>query len=222
MELISLNATLRSSIGNGPARTLRRGGSIPAVLYGPKTEPVLLAVEIRDLENALKKGNIGQSLFSLNIDGGSGSNKTVMIKELQLHPSTSRFIHADFYELPLDRKTTVSIPVVAEGTAKGVEEGGILQIIRRELDIYCLPTQIPESITLDITDLEIGDSIHVEDIQLGEEVEILADVNFTVITVSSPKMEELPEEGEEEDVDEEGEEAAEAAEDEEGGESEPE
>ncbi len=195
-------------MGNGPSRALRRDGKIPAVLYGPNTTSVLLAVETHDLENALKKGNIGQSLFNLNIDGETTYNKTVMIKELQRHPSTYQFLHADFYEIAMDRKTTVSIPVVAVGKSIGVENGGILQIIRRELEITCLPTQIPESIEIDITDLDIGDSIHSEDIQLGEGIEIQADVNFTVITVSSPKLEEKPaeedEEVEEEAQDEEG------------------
>lgn len=195
-------------MGNGPSRALRRDGKIPAVLYGPNTTPVLLTVETHDLENALKKGNIGQSLFNLNIDGETTYNKTVMIKELQRHPSTYQFLHADFYEIAMDRKTTVSIPVVAVGKSIGVENGGILQIIRRELEITCLPTQIPESIEIDITDLDIGDSIHSEDIQLGEGIEIQADVNFTVITVSSPKLEEKPaeedEEVEEEAQDEEG------------------
>lgn len=208
MDLIKLNAKIRSNVGNGPSRALRRDGKIPAVLYGPNTTSVLLAVETHDLENALKKGNIGQSLFNLNIDGETTYNKTVMIKELQRHPSTYQFLHADFYEIAMDRKTTVSIPVVAVGKSIGVENGGILQIIRRELEITCLPTQIPESIEIDITDLDIGDSIHSEDIQLGEGIEIQADVNFTVITVSSPKLEEKPaeedEEVEEEAQDEEG------------------
>lgn len=198
MEFIELKAKVRSKAGNGPSRVLRRDGKIPAVLYGPNTGSVLLAVEKYDLVTALKKGTIGQSLFNINIDGETTYTKTVMIKELQRHPATHQFLHADFYEIAMDRKTTVSIPVVAVGKSKGVEDGGVLQIIRRELEITCLPGQIPSSIKIDITDLDVGDSIHAEDLQLGEGIEIHTDVNFTVLTVSSPKLEETPgKEGEE-------------------------
>jgi large subunit ribosomal protein L25 len=198
LELIELKSKIRSGVGNGPARVLRRDGKIPAVLYGPKTAAVLLSVDVFDLKTALKTGKIGQSLFNLSVDGETAYNKTVMIKELQRHPATYEFLHADFYEIAMDRKTTVNIPVIAIGKSIGVELGGILQIIRREVEISCLPTQIPDSIILDTTDLDIGDSIHAKDIVLEEGIEILTDVNFTVITVSSPKLEEEPVEEEEE------------------------
>ncbi|MFO7963740.1 MAG: 50S ribosomal protein L25/general stress protein Ctc [Desulfobacterales bacterium] len=198
MDFIELKADIRTDVGDGPARTLRRHGKIPAVLYGPTIQPVLLAVETLELDNALKKGSIGQSLFQLKIEGDTIHNKPVMIKELQRHPATDKYLHADFFEIAMDRKTTVTVPVVAVGKSKGVEMGGILEVIRRELEITCLPAQIPATIEIDISDLDINDSIHVEDIQLGEGIEIVSDVNFTVITVSSPKMEEVPvEEGEE-------------------------
>jgi large subunit ribosomal protein L25 len=115
-------------------------------------------------------------------------------------------LHIDFYEVAMDRKIRINVPVVPIGKAKGVELGGILQVIRRELEVLCLPTNIPASFEVDITELDVGDSVHVEDIPHGEDVEIPADVNFTVITVVSPKVEE---EVEEEVELEEGEEVAE-------------
>jgi large subunit ribosomal protein L25 len=182
-------------------------GQIPAVVYGPKTEPVLLSVNKSDLEILFKKGGIGQVVLNLVIQkNGETLTMPVMIKELQTHPVSRNFIHIDFYEIKMDQKITAKIPVVTTGIAKGVELGGVLQIIRRELEVECLPLEVPESIEIDISDLDIGDSIHVGKISLEGEIELLEDDNYTVVTMLSPKLEEEePEEEEEEEV--EGEEA---------------
>jgi large subunit ribosomal protein L25 len=199
LDLIELKANIRTTTGNGPARRLRQKGQIPAVLYGPGTESVLLSVNIRDIDRVLKKGRIGQALLNLVIsNNGETSTKTVMVKELQLHPVSCDYLHIDFYEIAMDRKIMVNVPVTTTGKAKGVEIGGILQIIRRELEVQCFPLDVPESIEIDITDLDIGDSIHVGDIQRQNEIEFLDDENFTVVTVVSPKIEETVKPGEEE------------------------
>jgi large subunit ribosomal protein L25 len=125
-----------------------------------------------------------------------------MVKELQIHPVSRNFLHIDFYEITMDRKIIVNVPVTTTGKSKGVEIGGILQIIRRELEVQCLPLNVPESIEIDITDLEIGDSIHVADIPRQTDVEFLGDENFTVVTVISPKIEEEEVEPEEEEAEE--------------------
>jgi large subunit ribosomal protein L25 len=215
LDLIELKTKKRIATGNGPARRLRQTGQIPAVYYGPNTEPVLISVNKNDLELALKKGGIGQVILNLVIQN-NGETRTMpaMIKELQTHPVSRKFIHVDFYEIRMDRKITVKIPVITKGVAKGVELGGILQIVRRELEVECLPLEVPESIVIDITDLDIGDSIHVGKISLEGEIEILEEDNRTVVTVLHPKLEEAetPEEEEaaEEGIAEEGEEAPEA------------
>ena len=199
MDLIELKADIRTTTGNGPARRLRQKGRIPAVLYGPGTESVLLSVNIRDIDRVFKKGRIGQALLNLVIsNNGETTTKTVMVKELQLHPVSRDFLHIDFYEIAMDRKIMVNVPITTTGKAKGVEIGGILQIIRRELEVQCYPLDVPESIEIDITNLDIGDSIHVGDIQRQNEVEFLDDENFTVVTIVSPKIEEKVEEEEEE------------------------
>jgi len=185
-------------VGNGPARRLRQAGQIPAVLYGPKTESVLLSVNRNDFDLVLKKGRIGQIILNLVIqNNGETYNRPAMIKELQVHPVSRKFLHIDFYEIDMDRKITAGIPIVTTGTSVGVERGGILQIIRRELEVQCLPFEVPESIEIDITDLDMGDSVHVEDITLDGEVEFLGESNLTVVTVLTPKIEEEPEEEEE-------------------------
>ena len=207
MELIELKTKIRTTTGNGPARRLRMSGQIPAVVYGPKTEPVLLSVNKSDLELLFKKGGIGQVVLNLVIQkNGETLTMPAMIKELQTHPVSRNFIHIDFYEIEMDQKITAKIPIVTTGIAKGVELGGVLQIIRRELEVECLPLEVPESIEIDISDLDIGDSIHVGKISLEGEIEILEDDNYTVVTMLSPKLEEEePEEEEEEEI--EGEEA---------------
>ncbi len=205
MELIELKTNIRTATGNGPARVLRQAGQIPAVFYGPGIESVLLSVNISDIDRVLKKGRIGQALLNLVIqNNGETSAKTVMVKELQLHPVSRNFLHIDFYEVAMDRKIMVNVPVTTTGKAKGVEVGGILQIVRRELEVQCFPLDVPESIEIDIADLDIGDSIHVGDISRQSGIEFLGEENFTVVTVVSPKVEE-----EEEPVEEEAEEGEE-------------
>jgi len=195
LDLIELKTKIRTTTGNGPARRLRMSEQIPAVLYGQKTEPVLLSVNKSDLEQVFKKGGIGQVILNLVIQkNGETTTRPAMIKELQTHPLSRNFIHIDFYEIKMDQKITAKIPVVTTGMAKGVELGGILQIIRRELEVECLPLAVPESIEIDISDLDIGDSIHVGQIRVEGEIEFLEDDNYTVVTVLSPKMEEEPEE----------------------------
>jgi large subunit ribosomal protein L25 len=203
---IELQATTRTGTGNGPARALRREGRVPAILYGPADKPQMLSVGTHDFEEVVKEGNVGRSIFNLVIDGGK-ETKAAMIKELQIHPVHHGLIHVDFYAVDMARKVRVNVPVTATGKSKGVETGGMLQIIRRELEVLCLPDAIPQEITIDITELDVGQSVHVEDIQLGGDVELPHEVNFTVLTILSQKKAEV------EEV-EEGEEVAEAAEEE--------
>ncbi|MEJ2661698.1 MAG: 50S ribosomal protein L25/general stress protein Ctc [Desulfobacteraceae bacterium] len=206
MNNIELQATTRTGTGNGPARALRREGRVPAILYGPADKPQMLSVGTHDFEEVVKEGNVGRSIFNLVIDGGK-ETKAAMIKELQIHPVHHGLIHVDFYAVDMARKVRVNVPVTATGKSKGVEMGGMLQIIRRELEVLCLPNAIPQEITIDITELDVGQSVHVEDIQLGGDVELPHEVNFTVLTILSQKKAEV------EEV-EEGEEVAEAAEEE--------
>ncbi len=189
MELIEINAKTRTTTGNGPARVLRREGRIPAILYGPTTEPVKLSVEISELKQAFKKTAAAQALINLVVQGDENYTKSVMVKELQTHPTSEAILHADFYEIDMSRKISVSVPILPVGKSKGVEEGGLLQSIRRELEIVCLPDKIPEVIEVDVTELAIGDSLHVKSIPLPEGVEVQTETDFTVLTVVSAKVE---------------------------------
>jgi large subunit ribosomal protein L25 len=189
LEQINLSARLRKATGNSPARSLRREGRIPAVLYGPKTEPILLSIDSKEFEQITKKSTIGSVLLNLQIQNGDTQNRPAMVKELQTHPVTQRFLHVDFYEIDMQRKIRVMVPVVVRGKAKGIEEGGLLQIVRREIEVLCLPTEIPEAFEVDVTHLDIGDAIHLEDIQAVGNVEISGDEDVTIVTVLAPKVE---------------------------------
>ncbi len=217
MDFVELKTNIRTQVGNGPARALRRQGKMPAVLYGSDTEPILLSVVVNDLEQVLKKSKVGRVILSVVIQNGETSTKSAMIKELQTHPVSRDFLHVDFYEIVLDRKITVKVPIAIKGKSIGVENGGVLQIVRRAMEVSCLPFEIPESIDIDVTDLDIGDSIHAGKIVIEGDIELMDDDHFTVVTILSPKIEEVEveeledeEEGEEPDAEDEAAEAPDA------------
>ncbi|MBF0120972.1 MAG: 50S ribosomal protein L25/general stress protein Ctc [Desulfobacterales bacterium] len=189
MQLIELKATIRNSKGNGPAKRLRKENKIPAILYGKGIDSIPLTVDSKDMENILKTSKSGQVIINLSIQNGTVANKNVMIKLIQTHPVTRNFLHIDFYEIDMSNKIKVKIPIVITGESKGVGLGGVIQIIKREIEVMCLPTEIPHSITLDVTELGIGDSIHIKDIPVQKGVEISAPSNFAIVTVVSTKAE---------------------------------
>ncbi len=187
---------------------------IPAILYGPKAEPVMLSVTTKELENILMTSNIGQVLLDLLIQNGKQQSRTAMIKELQTQPVSGSLLHVDFYEVAMDQKIKISIPVMTKGQSKGVEEGGVLQLVRHEVEVFCFPNNIPESLEVDVTGMNIGDSLHINEASIDEAIELVDETNFTLVTILSPKAEE--EEVVEEEEGEEGEETeAETAEGEE-------
>ena len=190
MEIFDLKVNKRQETGKGPARELRRQGMVPAVLYGPKMETVLLTVSGYELENIYKQSEGEHVLLNLVIENGGTQKKTAMIKETQTTPVTDEFLHVDFFEISLDEKIVVKVPVEVTGKSVGVERGGFLQLVRHQLEVSCLPTDIPASFKVDITELDIGDSIHVEEIEADDKVKLLFDTNFTVVTVVAPTVEE--------------------------------
>ncbi len=210
MDIAKLTAQTRQTVGKGAARTLRREGRIPAILYGSGTDNIMISVESSELEKMFNSPHYSRGLIKLAITGNQPYDKTVMVKELQRDPVKAHYLHLDLLEIRMDKKIATMVYINPVGTPKGVEEGGILQILRRELEVYCLPLNIPEQIDIDVSNMEVGDSLHVSEIEVGGDVEIPYDVDFTVVTVVSPKME-VPEEAEEEAEGEEGAEKDESA-----------
>lgn len=209
MDFITLSTEPRSATGKGAARSLRRAGRIPAVLYGPQTETVMLSLDTTDFDNSVKRRTPSLAVFKLNV--GGAPERLAMLKEVQRDPVSGRLIHVDFYGIDLERPIHARVPVTTRGKCQGVELGGMLQIIRRELEVLCLPGRIPQKIEIDITELGVGEAVHVEDLPLEEGVEIPHDVNFTVVTVLATRKTGAAEEGEEA-AEEEGEGQEEAAE----------
>lgn len=216
MTTVALAAQSRTETGKGVARSLRRQALTPAVFYGPQVDPIPLTLQSRDLEQLITTGAGENILIDLNIeDGKSTQSHRAMIKEIQIDPVKQNILHVDLYAISMDKKISVEVPIVLTGTAVGVsEEGGILQQVSRTLDISCLPDRIPEAFELEVTDLTIGDSLHVSDLKIPEGIEVLAEDELTIASVVPPtKVEEIePEvlEEEEEEV-EEGEEVEEEA-----------
>ena len=197
MEIFDLRTTKRHTFGKSSARALRRQGLIPAVLYGPKRESVPLTISPLDLEKLYKASGTERVILNLIIDNGGGTlNVTAVVKEVQASPVTGQYLHLDFYEISLNEEIVVSVPVELTGKSKGVERGGFLQLVRRELQVSCLPTDMPDKIEVDVTGLDIGDSIHIGDFDLENKVRLLADTGLTVATVVAPAVEEegVPEE----------------------------
>lgn len=196
MEIFDLKTTQRNTFGKGSARALRRQGLIPAVLYGPKRDSVPLTISPLDLDIIYRDSGTEQVILNLKIENGGTQNATAVVKEVQVSPVTGQYLHIDFYEISLNEEIEVNVLVEVTGKSKGVERGGFLQVVRHELEVSCLPTDMPEKIEIDVTDLDIGDSIHIGDLKLGDKVRLLADTGLTVATVVPPTVEaeEVPEE----------------------------
>lgn len=203
-EKSKLTATVRKETGKEVAGRLRKKGMLPAVVYGHKIASIPLTIDLKQLKHLIKGEKSEHKLFDLSIEGNGGpTEKTVMIKELQIDPAKRHYLHVDFFEVAMDEEVTISILIKLTGEAEGVKIGGVLQQVRRELEIRCLPSHIPDSLEFDVSLLNIGDSVHLKDLQLPSGVKVLEDVDLTIATVLSPTIEkeveeEVPEEAEEE------------------------
>lgn len=200
MKFIELAAEKRDNTGKGTCRKLRAEKKIPGVIYGKNTEAVNIALSSTDLEKAVKDTQTMEVFLDLKV--GSELYKA-MLKELQVDILNGSYIHADFLTIERDQVLDFKVPVeiVGENVCPGISDGGILQIVRRELDVRCIPENMPEVIKVDISALAVGESIHIEDVDLGKDIEVVTDVNFTVVNVIAPAS---STEDEEEDADAEG------------------
>jgi large subunit ribosomal protein L25 len=190
MQRPILTAEIREGVGKGRAKKLRAKGLIPAIFYGPRSQTVPLVIDSKELSKALQTEAGENVLIDLNIRKGNQSDrKVVMLKDIQIDPLQRITLHTDFYEVAMDEMVTVEIPVHLVGKPEGTKMGGILEQVRRVIQIQCLPGDIPKSIDIDVSLLKIGDSIHVQDIQV-EKAKIISDSNFTIATVVPPVVEE--------------------------------
>jgi large subunit ribosomal protein L25 len=191
MEIVSVTVEKRTGSGKGPARRARAAGKIPGVFYGPNQKDAI-PVELDEKEFAKKIAVLeGSALIQLDSAAADLKSRMVLLREVQSHPVSGAVLHADFYEVDLSKKLEVTVALHFSGKAVGVEAGGILQPIVREVTVECLPTEIPAFIEVDVSHLEIHDSIHVADLKLPPGIEVVYDTNFTIVTVSPPTVEEV-------------------------------
>lgn len=198
VEQVTLRATKREQTGSGAAGRLRAEGWVPAVMYGHGERSRNLKVNAHDLRQLLEGISVDNTLVDLEVEDGDGGPQKVLIREVQTHPWKSQILHVDFFHIREDEEIRVAIPIRFVGSPLGVrEEGGILQTNRNELEVQCLPSEIPEYFELDVTDLDIGDSLHVADLNTGG-VEPLEDLDSTLCVVVPPTIIQVEEEPAEE------------------------
>jgi large subunit ribosomal protein L25 len=186
MEQLQLQALLRTETGKGFARKLRKKGFVPAIVYGGKeNKNTLIQLDTKEAIKVLKKGeNVIINLEIIQDD--SKEVRTVMVKEHQVHPVNHKLLHVDFMEISLTEKISTMVPIELVGESPGVKQGGILEQMLWELEIECLPTQIPDKIMVDISNLDLGGVIHVSDIKVDEGIDVLNEPDQTVVSLSAP------------------------------------
>ena len=210
MQQTRLDAQIRDTSGKGAARSLRRTGKVPAVLYGRNQEVLSLQIDDYAFQSLLRSHG-ANALINLDVTGNG--EETAIIKDLQHHPVKRNILHADFQRVSLDEKITTLVDIDIVGSAIGVRDGGILTLVRRQLNVSCLPLDIPESIQVNVDDLHIGQSVQVSDLEIDDDnIEILDDSILQIVSVIEPKvvLETVTTEEDEEDI--EGEEGVEGEE----------
>jgi large subunit ribosomal protein L25 len=200
-EIATIAAQRRERAGKGPARAARRAGRVPGVIYGSKKDPSMVTVDPRELDRELKTGAFLATIYEIQVDQ---NKERVLPRDVQFDPVTDRAIHVDFLRVSAATSVTVQVPVnfLNEEESPGLKRGGLLNVVRHEIEMTCRADAIPSGIDVDLTGLDIGDSIHISMITLPDGVApTITDRDFTVATIAAPTLaveeEEAAEEGEE-------------------------
>ena len=192
MAEIQVKARSRKPGGKGAAKRLRAGGKIPAVVYGKGIDPIPIELDARDvysLTHGARAASLESVIVSLEIeDEGEDSRRPTLITEIQHDPIKGNVLHIDFHQVSLTERIHARIPVVTVGECPGVSEGGIVEHTLRELDVACRAMDLPEEVRVDISRLGLGESLHVGDIDLGPNIEILNDAELSVVSVTVPRV----------------------------------
>jgi large subunit ribosomal protein L25 len=191
VETVEIQIEPRETGTKGKAKRLRRDGKLPGVFYGPKAQTVPLEVDRKDFMSRVADLE-GSHLIRIKSGSPLLADKVALVKEMQFHPVTGEVLHADFYEVDLSAKIRVKVPLHFIGKAVGVVRGGILQPIVREVEVECLPMDIPEFFNVEVSELDIGDSLHVTELVMPEGVVAASESDLTLVTVVPPSIEEAP------------------------------
>ena len=181
-----ISADLRDRVGKGSARAARRAGKIPAVIYGDKKEPIAIEIEARMMRKIIHEPGIFSRLLDINVDNGK---HTVLMRDIHFHPVTDDPLHFDFLRVGGSSTISVAIGVefINEDICPALKIGGVLNVVRHEVELNCLPISIPEKLTVDLAEAKIGDSIHISAVELPDGVTpTIADRDFTIATLQSP------------------------------------
>ena len=200
-EQNAIIGVVRDRVGKGDARALRREGRLPAVIYGAKQDPLAISLDPRDVSKGLGGGHFFSTVFDIDI--GGDTSERVLPRDVQYHPVTDRPLHVDFLRVTGNTRINVEVPVsfFNEELSPGLKRGGVLNVIRHTIEVVCAVSIIPDQLEIDLTDMDIGESIHFGTIKLPDGVEpAITDRDFTVATISAPTIMEEPEEEEEEDL----------------------
>jgi len=189
MKQVTLTVFKREKTGKETAKKLRKQGFIPAIVYGHNFDPLPISVKASELESILHKHKGETLLFNLELTNGEGGRIQAVLKEFQIHPVTDKIIHLDFVVIREGETISLEVPIEFIGRPVGVTKGGILEIFMDTLTVECIPSAIPDKIRVDITDLDVGDVLHVKDIKVPEGVKVLDDPEETVVTVVAEKIE---------------------------------
>lgn len=190
-EDIVITAKPRNKTGRGESRRARVDGFIPAVIYGKGIDTTHLLLGEKEIKKTLHRVSGESVLMTLRIEGEKAGPYPVIIKEIQEDPATSRILHIDFKSISLTEKIKIKVPVSAKGESPGVKAGGILEYILREIEVECLPKDIPEKIEINISALEIGDTVHIKDLTFASGVVPVEDKEGSVLSIVPPKAEEV-------------------------------
>ncbi len=190
---VPLKAVRREGVGRAPARRTRASSMIPAVVYGSHIKPMPIQVDEKEMTRIFKQATSENMLVDLSLDeGGKTTNRLAFIQEIQHHPLTDRVLHLDFHEVRADEKLHARVIIVAVGEPEGVRTGGgVLEQVIREIEVECLPKDLPERIEVDVTALLIGGNIHVSQVKAPAGVTIISHADVSVFTLLAPKEEEV-------------------------------
>jgi large subunit ribosomal protein L25 len=195
MAQVQLTADVRTERGKEAAHRLRRQGILPAVLYGGKSGNIPLSVDLHDLHQIVAKGGGETTLIDLAINQEKETKTVpVIIKELQIDPVKRTLIHADFLEITMGHVIEIHVPFELTGESPGVKAGGILEFLAREITVECLPSKMVGHFNIDISSLEVGDSVTVGDLSLGDDYKIITDPETVIVTIAPPLLREAEEE----------------------------
>ena len=202
MSELTIEVERREDVGKGPNRRLRAAGQLPAVVYGGGKEPVPITVDRSVLMRLLKQGGGENTVFLLKLRG-TGKSRHTMVRKIDVHPVTRQVRHVDFQRVLLDQKVKVQVPIVIEGEAFGVKtEGGVLDFITREVEVECLPTDIPQQLAVDVSALHIGQHLGVEDLVVPAGVDVLDEAQRVIVAIAQSRVAESLAAEEEEEAEE--------------------